>query len=256
MKFIDTHIHLDDARYDEDFDELLERSKEAGVYAWIIPAADIKDLPKAVSISEKYENCYFAVGVHPNHAEDYNEEEILKYASHPKCVAIGECGLDYYYLEKENPDMQKALQKNVFKAHIDLAKKLNKPLIVHVRDASQDSRELMIQENADEVGGVFHCYNADEMLLCFKNFYYGVGGVVTFNNARKLVEVLPKIPKDKLILETDGPYLTPTPHRGTRNEPSYIPLVAKKCAEILHLAETRVAELTTENAKRLFKEIK
>jgi TatD DNase family protein len=252
MKFIDTHIHLDDARYDEGLQALLDRSEEAGVFAWIIPAADIKDLPKAAQISTKYANCYFAIGVHPNNAKDYDEETLLQYASHPKCVAIGECGLDYYYLTKENEAEQKALQKKVFIAHINLAKKLNKPLIVHVRDASQDARELMLSENADEIGGVFHCYNADEMLLCFKNFYYGIGGVVTFNNAKKLVGVLPKIPLDRLLLETDGPYLTPMPHRGTTNEPSYIPLIAKKCADILHLAQTRVAEITTENAQTLF----
>lgn len=138
---------------------------------------------------------------------------------------------------------------------IEFAKKVNKPLIVHVREASNDSRTILEQYEAKEVGGVLHCYNASEHLLALSgdNFYFGIGGVVTFKNAKKLVEVLPKIPKDKLILETDGPYLTPHPYRGTRNEPKYTTLVASKVSELLDISFDDICTLTTENSRKLFK---
>ena len=183
-----------------------------------------------------------------------------KYISHPKCIAVGECGLDYYRLPedaKEKEDEIK-LQKEVFISQINFAKKVKKPLIVHIRDASDDSRNILINYNAKEVGGVLHCYNASEHLLCLSehNFYFGIGGVITFKNAKKLVEVLPKIPKEKLLIETDGPYLTPTPFRGKRNEPSYTVHIAQKIAQILNVDEIEIKSLTTNNAKSLFKEFR
>ncbi len=188
----------------------------------------------------------------------YDETIIEKYVNHPKCIAIGECGLDYFRLPEDEEEKQQNIkkQKEVFKAQIEFAKKVKKPLIVHIRDASNDSRDILINTNAKEVGGVLHCYNASEHLLPLAehNFYYGIGGVLTFKNARKLVEVLSKIPKEKLIIETDGPYLTPHPHRGKRNEPFYTNLVAEKMAELLNMTKDEIEELTTNNAIRLFKE--
>lgn len=252
---VDTHCHLDDERYYEDIDETIARSKEAGVLAFVLPGAAPKDLNRAVEICEKYEGAYFAVGVHPYHAAEFSPEDFCL-AAHPKCVAIGECGLDYYRLpEDENEKLsEKKRQKEVFIAHIEAAKTLKKPLIVHIRDSSKDSLEILLSQNAGEVGGVLHCYNADEQLLVLakSGFYFGIGGVLTFSNARKLVEILPKIPLEKLLFETDAPYLTPTPHRGKRNEPSYMPLVVKKASEILGVSEERLCEITSKNAETLF----
>ena len=178
--------------------------------------------------------------------------------NHPKCIAIGECGLDYYRLPDDEEEKKENIkrQKEVFISQINLAKKYKKPLIIHIREASNDSRQILINENAKEVGGVLHCFNASEHLLILSehNFYFGIGGVLTFKNAKKLVEILPKIPKDKLLIETDAPYLTPHPYRGVRNEPYYTIYVAQKMAELLNMTEKQIANLTTNNAKKLFKE--
>ena len=188
----------------------------------------------------------------------YNEEMMEKYVNHPKCIAIGECGLDYFRLPEDEDEKIANVekQKEVFISQIEFAKKVKKPLIIHIREASNDSRQILIDYNAKEVGGVLHCYNASEHLLPLSehNFYFGIGGVLTFKNAKKLVEVLPKIPKDKLLIETDAPYLTPHPHRGERNEPYYTTFVAQKMAELLELSQEDIEDLTTNNAKKLFKE--
>ena len=253
---IDTHIHLDDRRYDDDLDEVLSRARKSGVQRFVIPGADPKTLDKAVLIAENNSDVFFAVGVHPYDMENFEEFDFEKYISHEKCVAIGECGLDYYRLEgsDEEKDLEKKRQKEVFTVQIELAKKYKKPLIIHIRDASRDSKELLLKHNAGEVGGVLHCYNADEELLSLANegFYFGIGGVLTFKNAKKLLHVLPKIPQDKLLIETDGPYLTPSPHRGERNEPGYTVFVAQKMSELLEIKLDDIKKITTQNATKLF----
>ncbi len=253
---IDTHIHLDSERYDDDLEEVLARAKEGGVERFIIPGADVTTLDKAVQIAERYDDVYFAVGVHPYDMKQFNGLDFKNYVEHEKCVAIGECGLDYFRLEgsDEEKKAEKKEQKRVFCAQIELAKKYKKPLIVHIRDASRDAKELMLQMGAGEVGGVLHCYNADEELLSLadEGFYFGIGGVLTFKNAKKLVNILPKIPEEKLIIETDGPYLTPTPHRGERNEPYYTTFVAKKISDILETPLEVIEINTTKNAQKLF----
>ena len=210
-------------------------------------------------MSEKCNEIFFAIGVHPYDCENFNIELFEQYINHPKCVAIGECGLDYYRLPEDDNEKKAniALQKKIFIEQIEFAKKYNKPLIIHIRDASQDSKKILIDHEAKDVGGVLHCFNADENLLELSdhNFYFGIGGVVTFKNAKKLVNVLPKIPQDKIIVETDGPYLTPHPHRGTRNEPRYTKLVVEKIAQILDVDSKNIEKLTTQNAKKLFKEL-
>ena len=224
----------------------------------MIPGAYFNDLPQAVALAEKYKEVYFSVGIHPYDIDSYDENIMNKYVTHPKCIAIGECGLDYFRLPEDEDEKIANVkkQKEVFISQIEFAKKVKKPLIVHIRDASNDSRQILIDHDAKQVGGVLHCYNASEHLLCLAdhNFYFGIGGVLTFKNAKKLVDVLSKIPKDKLVIETDAPYLTPHPHRGERNEPFYTTFVAKKMAEILQIDETEIKELTTKNAKKLFKE--
>lgn len=253
---IDTHVHLDDERYKDDLNEVLKRAREGGVERFIIPGADPKNLKRAVEIVQNNNDIFFAVGVHPYDTESFNKEDFKNYINHPKCVAVGECGLDYFRLEgsDEEREREKKRQKEVFIAQIELAKKYKKPLIVHIRDASRDSKEILLSCNAKEVGGVLHCYNADEELLSLakEGFYFGIGGVLTFKNAKKLLHVLPKIPKEKLLIETDGPYLTPAPHRGKRNEPLYTTFVAKKMSELLEISLEDIEKTTTQNALKLF----
>ncbi|MDO9056873.1 MAG: TatD family hydrolase [Sulfuricurvum sp.] len=253
---IDTHIHLDDERYRDDFDEMLQRAYEAGVEAFIIPGAHPSTLKRAVELSEQYDNIYFAVGVHPYDMETIDTVDFDHYAAHPKCVAIGECGLDYFRLEgsDEEKAQEKRRQDEVFRTHIRFAKKVKKPLIVHIRDASHDAKMILLEEDSGEVGGVLHCYNADDELLSLanENFYFGIGGVVTFQNAKKLVNILPRIPRDKLLIETDGPYLTPHPHRGSRNESAYTRFIVEKMGELLGETAESLESLTTQNAKSLF----
>jgi len=249
------HCHLDDDRYNSDLDEVLENAKQHGVEKFIIPGADPKSLKRAVEISEKYNDVYFAVGVHPYDAENYDRKYLETFVKHPKCVAIGECGLDYYRLPENDEEIEaeKKLQKEIFVDQILWAKALKKPLIVHIRESSADCLALL-DKHAGEEGGVLHCYNADESLLKLakKNFYYGIGGVLTFKNARKLINVYPKIPHDRLLIETDAPYLTPHPHRGERNEPSFTTFVADKMCELSDMSRAEMEDLTSKNSLRLF----
>lgn len=252
---IDTHCHLDDNRYLDDLDDVITRAKDANVNAFIIPGADINNLKRAKKIAYMYQNVFFAAGVHPYDLDDYDKDTLKHYLRDERCVAVGECGLDYFRLPKDNIETEKDRQKELFIDQIELASEYKKPLIVHVREASKDSFDILKSHaSGNIVGGVLHCYNASEALLPLAddNFYFGIGGVLTFKNAKKLVEILPKIPKDKLIIETDAPYLTPHPHRGERNEPFYTTLVAQKMSEILHVSVEEIEELTTNNAKRLF----
>ncbi len=255
---IDTHCHLNDQRYFDDLDEVITRAKEHNVKGVLIPGADPRELPRAVEICEQNENIFFSIGVHPYDLEFYNEDELLKYASHPKCIAVGECGLDYFRLPKDEveKEREKEAQKEIFIAQIKLAKKVQKPLIIHIRDASEDSKKILIEHNAKEVGGVLHCYNASPILLELDKhgFYFGIGGVVTFKNAKKLVEILPQIPIEKLLIETDGPYLTPHPHRGERNEPWYTTFILDRMSEILEIERAKLEKIILNNTYKIFEE--
>ena len=245
---VDTHTHLDNVKFIDDVDEVIKRAKENGVKKFIIPAADPKDLPRAIELAEKYEDIYFAVGVHPVDIDKYEDKLLLNYIDHEKCVAVGEIGLDYYWVKESN---QRKKQQDFFKKQIEIALKYNKPIIVHVREATEDTYKII--EGYEEVRGVFHCFNAAHQLLDFSDrFYYGIGGVITFKNARKLIEVFPKIPKERVIIETDAPYLTPHPFRGKRNEPMYTIYVRDKIAELWNIMPKEVENITTNNAKRLF----
>ncbi|MEO1922980.1 MAG: TatD family hydrolase [Nautiliaceae bacterium] len=245
---IDTHTHLDNKKFLDDVDEVIKRAKDAGVKKFIIPAADPADLPRAIDLAQKYDEIYFGVGFHPVDIDKYDEKLITCFINHPKCVAVGEIGLDYHWV-KEPEKRQKQIE--LFHRQIELAKKYKKPIIVHIREATEDSVKVI--EKHPDIKGVFHCYNAAEQLLKFSNrFYYGIGGVITFKNAKKLINVFPKIPKDRVIIETDAPYLTPHPYRGKRNEPAYIVYVRDKIAELWEVSQKEVEDITTQNAKRLF----
>ncbi len=254
---VDTHCHLNDKRFENDLETVIQHARDAQVTGMIIPGADPSELPRAIEIAEQHEGIYFAVGVHPYDKEAFDINYLEAHIRHPKCIAVGECGLDYYRLPEssEEKERDKAQQKEIFKAQIDLAKRYQKPLIIHIRDASQDSLEILKEEHAGEVGGILHCYNASPILLELADdgFYYGIGGVVTFKNAKKLVEILPQIPEERLLIETDAPYLTPHPHRGERNEPFYTTLVAEKMSEILQIPRPQLEEIVMQNTRRLFK---
>jgi TatD DNase family protein len=252
---IDSHCHLDDERFADDLDEVLQRAAKAGVERFIIPGADPLTLPRAVEIAERYEAVFFAVGVHPYDARNYDRKVLERYIGHEKCVAVGECGLDYYRLPEKRDEIesQKRIQKEIFIEQIELAKDYEKPLIVHIRDAGADSLGIL-KEYAGRRGGVLHCYNADRQLLSLaeRNFYFGIGGVLTFKNARKLIEVYPSIAQSRLLVETDAPYLTPHPYRGKRNEPAYCRIILRKMAELSSLREDEMERICLDNTRRLF----
>ena len=251
---IDTPCHLDDTRYDDDIQSVIKNALDNKVDKIIIPGADINDLPKAAKIANSNSNIYFAAGVHPYEIDGYDESVIRKFAKDPKCVAIGECGLDYFRLPDDNVDEYKSKQKDIFISQIKLAIELNLPLIIHIRDANEDSLKILKEYEDKLVGGVLHCFNASPILLELSSkFYYGIGGVLTFKNAKKLVEILPKIPLNRLLIETDAPYLTPEPHRGKRNEPAFTTFVADKMSDILGMSRDEIEGLTTQNAIRLFR---
>ena len=245
---IDTHTHLDNEKFIDDVDEVINRAIEKGVKKFIIPAADPKDLQRAIELAQKYDEIYFAVGFHPVDIDKYDEKLILDFINHPKCVAVGEIGLDYHWVKDQK---QRNKQIKFFHKQIEFALEYNKPIIVHIREASEDSLKIL-QEHL-EIKGVLHCFNAAEQLLELKDrFYYGIGGVITFKNARKLINIFPKIPKNRVVIETDAPYLTPHPFRGKRNEPMYTIYVRDKIAELWGVEKEIVEEITTKNAKRLF----
>lgn len=260
---IDTHCHLDDECFNDDFEEVLTRAKINGIKKIIIPGADILDLPRAIEISEKYECVYFAVGVHPYHCDGFDINVLKKFVTHDKCVAVGECGLDYYrikdeFLKESDHDYgefvtnYKNRQKEIFISQINLAIEFNKPLIVHVRDANEDSYDIL-KKNSANLRGVLHCFNSSSLLLNLKdNFYFGIGGVLTFKNAKSLVSIIKDIPLDRILIETDAPYLSPEPNRGKRNEPSFTKFVALKMSEILDISYDKLQDITTNNANRLF----
>ncbi len=256
---IDTHCHLNDKKFADDIELVLKRSKEAGVGGYIIPGADPRELERAIELSEKHDEIFFAVGIHPYDKELYDRDFLEIHITHPKCIAVGECGLDYFRLPKDSQEKEqdKLKQKEIFISQIELAIEYQKPLIIHIRDASEDSLNILKEYAVTKIGGVLHCYNASPILLelAEHGFYYGIGGVITFKNAKKLVEILPKIPKDKLLLETDAPYLTPHPHRGERNDPSYTPLALIKMAEILGEDRNSLKKHIFNNTNRLFKDI-
>ncbi|MRJ07097.1 MAG: hydrolase TatD [Epsilonproteobacteria bacterium] len=245
---VDTHCHLDSSKYEGEVESVIERAQKVGVQLFINPGASPEDLPKAIALAEKYSNIYFTVGIHPSELSNYKDEYLLDYITHPKCIGVGEIGLDYYWGKGEE---ERALQRQLFHRQLEIAKEYKKPVIIHTRDAVEDTCKIV--ETHREVEGVFHCFTGVLQFLKYQDrFSYGIGGIITFKNARKLLEAFPKIPKEKVVLETDAPYLAPHPYRGKRNEPAYLPLIRDKIAELWKMSGEEVETITTNNAKRIF----
>ncbi|MDR2034030.1 MAG: TatD family hydrolase [Helicobacteraceae bacterium] len=250
---IDTHTHLDRGEYKADLEDTIARAKAANVGAFVIPGADPRDLARAQSIAQRYENIYFAVGAHPYDVDFFDEAAMSAFLEDPKCVAIGECGLDYFRLPKDPVEAAaiKAKQKSVFERQIGIANERDLPLIVHIRDAASDALSLL---EATRTIGVLHCFSGERLLtpLAKRGYYFGIGGALTFANAQNLRDCVADLPLENIVLETDAPFLAPTPHRGKRNESAYLPLVAAKLAEIKSESIETVIEKTTQNAIKLF----
>ncbi|HHV43956.1 MAG TPA: TatD family hydrolase [Firmicutes bacterium] len=250
--FVDSHAHVNNDRLLKDEAEVIAQAEAAGVQVIVNVGWDLPSSKRAVEQAEKYPGVYAAVGIHPHDAKTYTEEalaELARLAKHPKVVALGEMGLDYYY--DNSPRDQ---QRFVFKQQLELARKLGLPVIIHNRDAHGDTWEIL--QRQEVVGGVMHCYSGSVELakkLLDRGFYLGFAGPITFKNAVKPVEVVNQAPMERILVETDCPYLTPEPHRGKRNEPAFVTYVAQKVAEIKGLEVDEVARITTANAKSLFK---
>lgn len=250
--YFDSHAHYNDERFDEDRDILLNRIHEEGVEFIINIGADMPSSRESISLAETYSFIYATVGVHPHDVSTMTMDDIEaleEIARHPKVVGIGEIGLDYYYNHSAKEE-----QIKWFKAQLELAKKLELPVSIHSRDASQLTFDLIKEGGIKE--GVIHCFSGSKELAVEyvkRGFHIGIGGALTFKNARKTVEVVERIPLESILIETDCPYLTPVPHRGKRNDSSYLPFIIQKIAEIKGITEEEVARITLENTKKLFR---
>ena len=255
---IDTHTHLDDARYNDDREAMIARAREAGVGAFITIGCDLTTSRSAVTLAEQHPTVFASIGVHPHevkHIQDHWYDEFRRLAKNKKVVAYGEIGLDYHYNHSSPKE-----QRERFREQIQLARELNLPVIIHTREAQEDTITILKEEKASEVGGVFHCFSGDAWLAkdaLELGFYLSFSGILTFQNATMLREIAKNTPLDRVLIETDCPYLTPAPHRGKRNEPAYVSLVAKQLATIHADSQDcsleRIEQLTSANAKRLFK---
>ncbi|MGJ7913646.1 TatD family hydrolase [Neobacillus sp. LXY-1] len=249
----DTHAHLNADQYNDDLQEVIDRALSEGVTHMVVVGFDRPTIQRAMELTEAYDFIYACVGWHPVDAIDMTDNDLAwieELASHPKVVAIGEMGLDYYW--DKSP---KEVQQEVFRKQIRLAKRVKLPIVIHNREATADIVEILKEEGAEEVGGIMHCFSGSPETAkeCIKmNFSISLGGPVTFKNAKKPKEVAAEVPLEKLLIETDCPYLAPHPYRGKRNEPAYVKLVAEQIAEIKGLTMEEVAKVTTQNAKKIF----
>jgi TatD DNase family protein len=254
VTFVDTHVHLDDERYAGDREAVLERSRAAGVWPLVSIGTCLEDSRWAADFAGRTEGVYATVGRHPELAEGYEASQLELFreqALRPKVVAIGEVGLDFH-----RPGSGLALQEPLFRAMVGLARSLKLPLVIHNRDASDDVLRVLSEDWDPALGGVFHCYAGDARTAreaMDLNFDIAVGGVLTFKSAQALREVVAQVPLERLVLETDGPWLAPQPWRGQRNEPAYIPAVAAQLAQLKGVDVETVARATTANARRLFR---
>ncbi|MFF2484422.1 TatD family hydrolase [Paenibacillus sp. NPDC058071] len=249
----DTHTHLDSTKFDDDRTETIERARAAGVELMVNIGFNRETIPTTIALAEQYDFIYAAVGWHPVDSIEMKPEDldwIERLCSHEKVVAIGEIGLDYHW-----DTSPKEVQHHVFREQIRLARKVNKPIIIHNRDAHEDVVKILQEEQASEVGGVMHCFSGswETAKKCLDmGFYISFGGPVTFKNARVPKEVLERVPIDRLLIETDSPYLSPHPFRGKRNESAYVSYVADAAAEITGKSKEEIAIITMENGKKCF----
>ncbi|WP_424768607.1 TatD family hydrolase [Paenibacillus sp. sgz302251] len=252
-QLFDTHTHMDSYKFDEDREEAIQRARDAGVHMLVNIGFNRETIPTTMALAEQYDFVYAAVGWHPVDSIDMLPEDldwIERLCAHKKVVAIGEIGLDYHW-----DTSPKDVQQRVFREQIRLAKRLGKPIVIHNRDAHEDIVRILREEKASEVGGVMHCFSGswETAKLCLDmNFYISFGGPVTFKNARVPKEVLKQVPLDRILIETDAPYLAPHPFRGKRNETAYVSLVAETAAEILGKTVEEIGTITTENGKKCF----
>lgn len=253
MNLFDTHTHLDAPQFDEDREETIVRAYEAGVTRMINVGFNRETIPSTMKLAETYDFIYAAVGWHPQDAVTMKEgdlEWIASLCSHEKVVAIGEIGLDYYW-----DTSPKDVQHRVLRQQIGLARELNVPIVIHNRDAHEDIVKILREEKASEVGGVMHSYSGswETAKLCLNmGFHLSFGGPITFKNARQPKEVLAQVPMDRLLIETDSPYLTPHPYRGKRNESAHVRLVAEAAAQIKGVEVEEIARITTKNGLERF----
>lgn len=250
---VDSHCHLDFPDLAKRMPDVLQRMQENQVDLAVCIGVNLEDFPQVIALAEQYAQLYATVGVHPEctDVEEPDEDRILTLAAHPKVIAIGETGLDYYW-QKDQPEWQ----RDRFRTHIRAAKRCGKPLVVHTRDSASDTLRVLKEEGADAVGGVMHCFTENWDIACRAldlGFYLSFSGIVTFKNAAIVKEVAQKCPLDRLLVETDSPYLAPAPYRGKPNEPAYVKYVAEEIARLRGLAVDAVHEATTDNFFSLFK---
>lgn len=255
---IDTHTHLDDARFYDDREAAIVRAREAGVETLITIGCDLATSRAAVALADEHPSVYASIGVHPHevkHIGDSWYDEFRGLAGHKKVVAYGEIGLDYHYNHSSPQE-----QRERFREQVRLARELALPVIIHTREAQDDTIAILAEEQAQDIGGVFHCFSGDARLAkdaLALGFYLSFSGIVTFQNAAGLRDIAKTVPLDRLLIETDCPYLTPVPHRGKRNEPAYVSyvvrLLASLRAEEPGMTVEQMGRITTANAKRLFK---
>lgn len=249
--YFDSHAHLDDTRFDGDRAEIFDTLKEHDIGLVMNVGCDLPSSERSVALAERYPFVYAAVGSHPDDADHVDGRLLDRYralAAHPKVRAIGEIGLDYHY-----EDIPRARQIIAFEEQLELAEALKKPVIVHEREAHGDATDIVRRH--PDVRGVFHCFSGSKELalwLVERGWYIGFTGVLTFKNARKAVETAQVLPLDRILIETDCPYMAPEPYRGRRNDSRYVPLVAEKLAELRGLTPEEAGSITTENARRLF----
>ena len=250
----DTHAHYDDEAFDEDREALLSGLAAGGIGTVVNVGADMESTKTTIELTKRYPFIYGAAGVHPSSTAELDEEkfaELRVLAQSDKIVAIGEIGLDYYW---EEPD--KEIQKKWFVAQLDLARRLKLPVIIHSRDAAKDTLDIMKAEHGSDIGGVIHCFSyTKEMAREYLDmgFFLGIGGVLTFKNARKLVETVEYAPLDRLVLETDCPYLSPVPNRGKRNSSLNLTYVADQLAALKGVDRETVEKMTWDNARKLYR---
>ncbi|MBS1197447.1 MAG: TatD family deoxyribonuclease [Proteobacteria bacterium] len=253
---VDSHCHLDFPDLANRLPELLQRMRDNGVGHAVCIGVNLEDLPKVLAIAEAHDQLFASVGVHPEYTEveEPDEEHLIALAAHPKVIAIGETGLDYYW-QKDKPEWQ----RDRFRTHIRSAKRAGKPLVIHTRESAEDTLRLLREEGAATVGGVMHCFTetweiAEQALEL--GFYISLSGIVTFKNALQVKEVARKVPLDRLLVETDAPYLAPMPYRGKTNEPAYVRYVADEIAKLREVSGEAIFQATTDNFFTLFKSAK
>lgn len=256
MMLIDSHCHLNFNTFEADRAEVLARAEAAGITAIINPGINLENSREVVALAEQYPQVYAAIGFHPNDAAKCDEAalvELRRLASHPKVVAIGEIGLDYYWDESPRP-----VQQRVFEEQLALAKELDKPVIIHQREAAVDTMAILRQWGAAQQHPelVLHSFSGDQAMAeeaIALGFYIGISGPITFKNARDLPGIVAALPVNRLLVETDAPFLTPHPYRGKRNEPAYVKLIAERVAAIKQLSLVDMSRILTENTLTLFK---